>query len=227
VLRQHGRADRAAGAHVAAREFRLLQLLSQGGLRVPAPRLLDESGEILPSPYLVLDFVESDPKPPNGPAAAIGLAAALVEIHTFDASGTGLPSFLPDVGSLAAPARPNDPVLLHGDFWPGNALWKGGRVAAIVDWDDAALGDPLADVANCRLELVWAFGPVAAGEFTHHYLRASPGVDVSDLPRWDVRAAERLLPHLHEWGLEGDEEHRLRALAQSFAASARERVSSR
>jgi len=44
------------------------------------------------------------------------------------------------------PANQNKPVLLHGDFWPGNVLWKDGRIAAVIDWEDAALGDPLADL---------------------------------------------------------------------------------
>ncbi len=54
--------------------------------------------------------------------------------------------------------RSNPDVLLHGDFWPGNLLWKEGGLVAVIDWEDAALGDPLADVANARLEILWAFG---------------------------------------------------------------------
>ena len=43
--------------------------------------------------------------------------------------------------------RPNPPALLHGDYWPGNILWKDGRLAAVIDWEDACLGDPLVDLA--------------------------------------------------------------------------------
>jgi aminoglycoside phosphotransferase (APT) family kinase protein len=35
----------------------------------------------------------------------------------------------------------NASVLLHGDFWPGNTLWKDGQLVAIIDWEDAASGD--------------------------------------------------------------------------------------
>ncbi len=31
-------------------------------------------------------------------------------------------------------------------------LWKDGQLVAVIDWEDAPLGDPLADVANSRLE---------------------------------------------------------------------------
>jgi thiamine kinase-like enzyme len=54
--------------------------------------------------------------------------------------------------------RVNQAALLHGDFWPGNILWKNGRLTAVIDWEDAALGDPVADFANSRLEILWAYG---------------------------------------------------------------------
>ena len=37
----------------------------------------------------------------------------------------------------------NSPALLHGDYWPGNVVWQGGRIAAVIDWEDTAVGDPL------------------------------------------------------------------------------------
>ena len=40
------------------------------------------------------------------------------------------------------------PVLNHGDYWAGNVLWRRGRLAAIVDWDSAALGPAGLDVAT-------------------------------------------------------------------------------
>jgi aminoglycoside phosphotransferase (APT) family kinase protein len=36
----------------------------------------------------------------------------------------------------------------------------------VLDWEDAAIGDPLADVANVRLELLWARGIEAMEPFT-------------------------------------------------------------
>src|ERR1700693_4262392 len=61
VVRQHGEADREADPRIATHEFSLLQLLEAEGIPVPAPRLLDETGEILPVPYIVIDYVDGDP----------------------------------------------------------------------------------------------------------------------------------------------------------------------
>jgi hypothetical protein len=38
---------------------------------------------------------------------------------------------------------------VHGDFWPGNVLMRGGRVSGVVDWEHArTAGNPLADPAR-------------------------------------------------------------------------------
>ena len=49
-----------------------------------------------------------------------------------------------------------DERLLHGDFWPGNLLWHEGELAGVIDWEDAATGNPLEDfqcVTQARLIL--------------------------------------------------------------------------
>jgi aminoglycoside phosphotransferase (APT) family kinase protein len=44
------------------------------------------------------------------------------------------------------PADPR-PVVVHGDFRPGNLAFDGsGAVAAVFDWELASLGDPMVDV---------------------------------------------------------------------------------
>src|SRR4029077_16475377 len=35
------------------------------------------------------------------------------------------------------PRRVNPRVILHGDFWPGNVLWRNGKLAGVIDWEDA------------------------------------------------------------------------------------------
>ena len=37
-------------------------------------------------------------------------------------------------------------ALLHGDPNPGNYLFQGDQVAAVVDWEVAAIGDPRSDL---------------------------------------------------------------------------------
>ena len=38
-------------------------------------------------------------------------------------------------------------ALVHGDIGPGNMLYEGGRVRALIDWEIAHLGDPMEDLA--------------------------------------------------------------------------------
>jgi Ser/Thr protein kinase RdoA (MazF antagonist) len=42
-------------------------------------------------------------------------------------------------------------ALLHGDFHPGNLLYRGSAVKAVIDWDFSRLDDPLFDLAYARL----------------------------------------------------------------------------
>lgn len=41
------------------------------------------------------------------------------------------------------------PVLIHNDLWPSHILWnrRAHRPVAVIDWEDARLGDPAADLA--------------------------------------------------------------------------------
>ncbi len=45
------------------------------------------------------------------------------------------------------PAYDGPPVLVQGDTGPGNFMYSGGRVIAVVDWELAHLGDPMDDIA--------------------------------------------------------------------------------
>lgn len=42
---------------------------------------------------------------------------------------------------------PSRPVIMHGDLRLSNMLVEGGTVTAVLDWELAAIGDPLADLA--------------------------------------------------------------------------------
>ena len=45
------------------------------------------------------------------------------------------------------PAYDRPPVLVQGDTGPGNFMYAGGKVTAVVDWELAHLGDPMDDIA--------------------------------------------------------------------------------
>lgn len=88
----------------------------------------------------------------------------------------------------------NRPTLLHGDFWPGNLLWQAGRdvIAAVIDWEDASVGDPLIDLAKARQEISWIYGEQAFVDFTTFYLEENR-IDTGQLPYWDLCAGLRFM----------------------------------
>ena len=113
----------------------------------------------------------------------------------------------------------NQPVLLHGDFWPGNTLWRDGALVGVIDWEDAVLGDPLHDVANARMEICMAFGASAASDFTRHYRELRPTTDMTALRHWDLYAALRHAGRMAEWGLTPGDRNRLEAGHHEFVAT--------
>ena len=59
VVHRHEPAKLRKRPHLAREEFELLKALHSGGMPVPQPLHVDETGEILPTPYLVLAYVEA------------------------------------------------------------------------------------------------------------------------------------------------------------------------
>ncbi|MBR9763161.1 MAG: aminoglycoside phosphotransferase family protein [Rhodobacteraceae bacterium] len=45
--------------------------------------------------------------------------------------------------------RDRPPVFVHGDLTPENMLARDGRLVAVIDWGNLALGDPACDLAMC------------------------------------------------------------------------------
>jgi aminoglycoside phosphotransferase (APT) family kinase protein len=88
------------------------------------------------------------------------------------------------------PVQKNPHVLLHGDYWPGNIICQNDLITGIIDWEAAKTGDPLADLAVSRMEVLWAFGRDAMVLFTDHYERNSK-LDTAALPYWDLYMALR------------------------------------
>lgn len=241
VVRQHGEADLRGNPQIAADEFKLLQQLKAAGLPVPAPYYLDQ-------PYLVVEYIEGTTEfnPANLSDFIVQFATQLARIHRLTTSDLDL-SFLPKQATIVAEKlgqRPtilddsldegrirdalesvwplpqqNQAVLLHGDYWPGNLLWRVGQLAAVLDWEDAAVGDPLSDVGNGRLELLWAFGKEAIELFTNCY-KSLTTIDFTNLPYWDLYAALRPASKLSQWGLDPDIEQKMRQRHKWFVEQA-------
>lgn len=250
IVRRHGEGDLRRNPNVAEDEFRLLQALQTAGVAVPRPCHLDYPASVFSTPCVVIGFVEGDTEftPSNLPDFTYQFATHLARVHQLNGMNSDL-SFLPtQAGRLAewfarpseAPgpsfperriraalesvwplSRPAKNVLLHGDYWPGNVLWKDGRLAAVIDWEDAELGDPLADLANGRLELLWAFGVDTMNRFTDHY-RSMAAADLTALPYWDLCAAWQSAPKIPKWGLNERDEKKAWEELMMFTESALE-----
>ena len=235
VARRHGAIDKGHNPDIAATEFSVLEAVRAAGLAVPAPLLLDETGELLGSSGLVTSFVDgsTDVAADELPDALRQMASFLSRLHAIDVENVDLPQlphqddptantmrYLPggplDERIRAAhashgPIAPtNGPALLHGDFWPGNVMWREGELAAVLDWEDAAIGDPVADLAGTRNELLWKYGLDARERFTALYLSMT-SIDLGHLPFWEISGAAGALALMGEWGLDPEIEADMRA----------------
>ena len=253
VMRRHGDVDFNHNPNIAADEYRLLEALQTLGIAAPRPLYLGAADTVIDRPYIVIEYVEGETEfePADETDNVQRLAAQLAAIHRADSARLDL-SFLPrqeESETARINRRPahldaslseerirgflesawpvsqrNPPALLHGDFWPGNVLWKEGRIAAVIDWEDAALGDPLADLANSRLEILFFFGPDALHHFTLAYLHEHPAINVTNLPYWDLCAALRPASKLSSWGLDEDTKHTMRERHALFVNQAFEQM---
>ncbi len=225
ISRRPGEWSRAERPNAAADEFQMLQTLRRANLPVPQAIFLEAASAIFPAPSLVIEFVDAAPEynPTDMDGYVSRFAESLFHVHQTD---TGAFDFLPrtwDVRTerlrrgvdvldeaqgegkiretLKTAIRSRSPgpqVLLHGDFWPGNVLWRDGELVCVVDWEDAEIGNPLWDIAVSRSELLFAFGAEAMTSFTDAYQSLSD-VDFADLPFWDLCAALRPMNCFAEW----------------------------
>ena len=248
IARQHGPDDRARNPQIARDEYRLLTALHAAGLPVPAPVDLDATGELLGAPGVVIEYIEgaTDFAPADLDDYLQQFAAQLAQIHQVDLAAFDL-AFLPqqaenwaniigarperldeslaegsirDALAAAWPWPQRNPTgLLHGDYWPGNILWRDGRLVGVVDWEDAALGDPLADLAITRLDVLWALGMEAMQRVTDLYALQT-GIDLTNLPYWDLCAALRPAGRLGDWAADATAEARMRERHRLFVAQA-------
>jgi aminoglycoside phosphotransferase (APT) family kinase protein len=226
VVRRGRRPDAQRHTLPFSVEFELLQHLDACGVPVARPRAFDDSARILDQAYVVLDFVEGATRfTTDDPVGmAVQMADVLAAIHDVDATSVpALPLHLDRMQDWVITdldRRPPDPslrenlvrhhlhehwppsatelCLLHADYFPGNIIWEGDAIAAVIDWESAAIGDPMADIATTRLDLRWAFGAGMAETFTHRYLTIT-GRSTATLPVWELVVALRPAGAISLW----------------------------
>jgi aminoglycoside phosphotransferase (APT) family kinase protein len=252
VVRLHGAVDVSRNPHIAEDEYRLLHILQTQGLPTPVPYYVDRFCEIFATPSIVAEYIEGDTEVASLDRTSVvsQLATCLTRVHNITAERVDL-SFLPDQETIYAKMlreRPaqldesldegrirdaleavwplkqhNKSVLMHGDYWPGNTLWKDGRLVGIIDWEDAQVGDPLEDLANSRLEILLAFGIEAMHSFTRQY-KSMADIDFTNLPYWDLCAALRPAFKLSQWAGDAARERSMRQGHRAFIAQAFEKL---
>lgn len=146
-------------------------------------------------------------RPPRGDLGFLGdppadAARAMIAAMRarLDEAGTPRPVLEWGLRALERHAPPPvAPVLCHHDFRTGNVMIDGARVAAVLDWEFAAWGDPHADLgwfcAKC-----WRFGAhareaggIGAREafYAGYESEAGTRIDRTRMPWWELMATIR------------------------------------
>ncbi len=220
-------------------EFQTLAWLQNHDVPAPAPLYLDEQGAILGTPAIVTSFMPGAQimAPPDPVSWARAAAKMLAKIHAVP--GKDAQDFLLEANAEATwflryedpPAymltdpdgllvwqtirargphiQPVAPALVHLDYWRGNLLWEGGVITAVVDWEEAAYGDPAIDVAYCFMELV-IMGMMTAAETFLAVYEAQCGQQIANLDYWKLAAAARPMTDISGWLTEPAKEARFR-----------------
>ena len=94
--------------------------------------------------------------------------------------------------------EPDLPVLLHLDYWSGNILWYEDEISAVIDWEEAAYGDPAVDAGYAAMNMVLMGLPEAADEFIKAY-EAQTGRELRNLGFWELAAAVRPMIDPEVW----------------------------
>jgi aminoglycoside phosphotransferase (APT) family kinase protein len=196
---------------LAVREATALRLLEGGGLPTPRALAVDPDGAAAGAPAVLMTRlpgrIEWDPPlverflralaEPLPAVHATAIPASVwvpeyrpyrLEMHRAPAWAARPDVWLRAIEALEGAPPESDHVFIHRDYHPGNVLWLGGRVTGLVDWVNASVGSPWADIGHCRVNIASELGQEAADRFLALY-RSVSGRSDDYHPYWDVTAA--------------------------------------
>ena len=212
----------------ASADFHGLQIARAHGIPAPEPLLLDDTGDVMGVPGIVTRMVDGHQvaAPDDVGEWARSLANLLLKIHDvkpnkderkhlYAGNELGLyflerdypermaghplsDTIFDAIRELQSGIERHQPVFIHMDYWPGNVLWKDGKISAVLDWDAAGYGDPALDVGYFRLNMNLRGIKQAADIFLDHY-EAESGARVRNLGFWELARAAGPLPNPKLW----------------------------
>lgn len=226
VLRRYGPWGKPGKDHPAPVEAHALELASRHGVPVPDVVWVDHDS-LFAEPTIVISYIDGEPLTlPDDPISwADQLAKAAAAIHSVPLNqtdhdviehltpggnddGVTVPDELvrhrlgPELWKVVLERResllPETDCFLHADFWPGNTLWREGRLIAVVDWEHPGIGDPALDIAYAAMDMRCVGHDQAADRFIATY-KAASGRDLPNLGYWTAISLCRPMPDIGRW----------------------------
>ena len=209
-------------------EFELLQALQRTNIPCAEPLFLDTTRTILDKPFVLLSFIEGsiDIAKMGNDTFILKMVNQLKAIHEVDIEILpnlslrldpleGLIEYLAGdsqwkelqeyLSSLHDTAYTKKHVFLHGDYWSGNIILENEKIKGVIDWEYAAIGDPLCDVAASCLEVRYEFGKELMTTFKDTYSNFLP-IDNFRYSLWLIYIAASTLYHIHQWNISNERE---------------------
>jgi aminoglycoside phosphotransferase (APT) family kinase protein len=139
------------GAHDVLREATFISALARTAVPVPEVLAVAAAGEVLEFPFFVMSYVpgpiatEATPEALSSPTDRRRMGRLIAE-----PAGDPPPEFAGIGTWLAAHVPPESGAsIVHNDYRIGNVILgpaPPARIAAVLDWELAAIGDPLFDL---------------------------------------------------------------------------------
>lgn len=226
VLRRYGPWYAERGEDAAAREMKALELLQRSNIPAPAPIWMD-TDDFFDEQAIITSFIDGEPDltPAHPFEWAEQLATTLARVHSVTLDEEDVAYFPAGAGEderkisenpelvlehplgedllrrrvvLGGRRVDTDQVFSHTDYWPGNTMWRGGDLIAVIDWEAPATGDREMDVAYCSIDIRYLGMEKVADRFISAYKEIT-GAHLPNLTHWEAIALCRPMPDIGMW----------------------------